>query len=106
MRAGLLARESITFQRNEESKTVSGQLVKIRKDVCTTRCNVIKQKGNEKEEAQEIFQTSTLIFQIRFNHLIKDTDTILYNGASYKVVLIDKNIWDRSMKITGTQINE
>lgn len=106
MRAGLLSRNYITILRFDETKTASGQLKKEKVEIATLRCNILKQKGYEKEEAKEIFQTATKIFHIRHYHDLLDTDLIQFDNQEYKIVLIDRNVWDRSIKITVQKIND
>jgi len=106
MRAGLLSRNFITILRFGETKTPSGQLKKEKVEIATLRCNVLKQKGNEKEEAKEIFQTATKIFHIRHYHDLLDTDLIRFDEQEYKIILIERNVWDRSIRITATKLND
>ena len=105
MRAGLL-KEFITIYRYENVQSPSGQITKDKKVVATVRTYRLKSNGSNKEVAKELFDTLRIIFQIRYNPEIQDSDFIKYNGNEFKITFVDNNIWDRTMKLTAEKINQ
>lgn len=105
MRAGLL-KEFITVYRYENIQSPSGQITKDKKVVGTFRAYRLKSNGANKEVAKELFDTLKIIFQIRYNPEIQDSDFIEYNKNDFKITFIDNNIWDRTIKLTAEKINQ
>lgn len=106
MRAGLLSRSFISVWRLWEEQTPSGQIKKTKKEVCKVRCYVKSQKGGEKEESKDIFDSREVIFQIRYNPYIKDSDFLTYQESDYKITFIKDNIFDHTKEITAQKINK
>lgn len=105
MRAGLL-KEFITIYRYENVQSPSGQIVKEKKITGTLRTYRLKSNGQNKEVAKELFDTLKIIFQIRYNPDVEDSDFIEYNNNEFKITFIDNNILDRTMKLTAEKINQ
>ena len=105
MRAGLLARDFIKIWRLEDIQSDSGQIKKEKIQVLRTRAYVISQQGIEKESGKELFNSATIIFRIRWNSEIKDTDYITYDDNDYKISFIRNNKFDRTKEITAVKIN-
>lgn len=105
MRAGLL-KEFITVYRYENIQSPSGQITKDKKVVGLFRAYKLKSNGSNKEVAKELFDSLRIVFQIRYNPNIEDSDFIEYNKNNFKIILIDNNIWDRTMKVTAEKINQ
>lgn len=105
MRAGLL-KEFITVYRYENIQSPSGQITKDKKVVGIFRAYRLKSNGTNKEVAKELFDTLKIIFQIRYNPEIQDSDFVEYNKNDFKITFIDNNIWDRTIKLTAEKINQ
>lgn len=99
------AKGFITIYRYENVQSPSGQITKDKKVVATVRTYRLKSNGSNKEVAKELFDTLRIIFQIRYNPEIQDSDFIEYNGNEFKITFVDNNIWDRTMKLTAEKIN-
>ena len=105
MKAGLL-REFITIYRYENIQSETGQITKEKKEIALLRAYRIKSTGSNKEVAKELFDSQSITFQIRYFSDIRDSDKLVYKDTEYKIVFIDENIWDRTLKITVQKINK
>ena len=105
MRAGLL-KEFITIYRYDNVQSASGQMTKEKQTMGTLRAYKLKSTGQNKEVAKELFDSLRIIFQIRYNPNIQDNDILEYNKNEFKIIHIDNNIWDRTMKLTAEKINQ
>ena len=105
MKAGLL-REFITIYRYENVQSPTGEITKQKKEIALLRAYRLKSTGQNKEVAKELFNSQSIVFQIRYFPDIQDSDILVYKDTEYKIVSIDENIWDRSLKITAQKINK
>lgn len=105
MKAGLL-REFITIYRYENVQSPTGEITKQKKEIALLRAYRLKSTGTNKEVAKELFDTQSIVFQIRYFSDIRDSDIISYKDTEYKITFIDENIWDRTLKITVQKINK
>lgn len=105
MKAGLL-REFITIYRYENVQSPTGEITKQKKEIALLRAYRLKSTGTNKEVAKELFDSQSIVFQIRYFPDIQDSDILVYKDTEYKIVSIDENIWDRSLKITVQKINK
>lgn len=107
MRAGLL-RETIIFEDLKETKGASGFVKKEYVPAFTVKAcrKKLSATVGDGVEAFEEFIGKTLIFQVRFNPAIKDTQRISYQGKKYSITLLDKQIQDKAYLITCRKINE
>lgn len=105
MKAGLL-REFITIYRYENVQSPTGEITKQKKEIALLRAYRLKSNGQNKEVAKELFDSQSITFQIRYFPDIQDSDILVYKDAEYKIVFIDENIWDRTLKITVQKINK
>lgn len=105
MRAALL-REFITIYRYENVQSSTGEITKKKKEIALLRAYRLKSTGTNKEVAKELFDTQSIVFQIRYFSDIRDSDILVYKDTEYKIVFIDENIWDRTLKITVQKINK
>lgn len=105
MRSALL-REFITIYRYENIQSETGQITKQKKEIALLRAYRLKSTGQNKEVAKELFDSQSITFQIRYFSDIRDSDIISYKDTEYKIVSIDENIWDRTLKITVQKINK
>jgi hypothetical protein len=108
MRSGLLAREFISLYRYENIQSSSGEITKEKKLIKNTRAYVIKSSLNttNEEQAKELFDQPKLVFQVRFIPDLTDQDILEYNNNEYRIIHIDQNIWDRTLKISAVKINK
>ena len=105
MRAALL-REFIIIYRYENIQSETGQIPKEKKEIALLRAYRLKSTGQNKEVAKELFDSQSIVFQIRYFPDIQDSDIISYKDTEYKITFIDENIWDRTLKITVQKINK
>lgn len=105
MRAALL-REFITIYRYENVQSPTGEITKQKKEIALLRAYRLKSNGSNKEVAKELFDSQSIVFQIRYFPDIQDSDIISYRDIEYKITNIDENIWDRTLKITVQKINK
>lgn len=105
MKAGLL-REFITIYRYENVQSPTGEITKEKKEIALLRAYRLKSNGSNKEVAKELFDSQSIVFQIRYFPDIQDSDILVYKDTEYKITFIDENIWDRSLKITVQKINK
>lgn len=105
MRAALL-REFITIYRYENVQSPTGEITKQKKEIALLRAYRLKSTGTNKEVAKELFDSQSIVFQIRYFSDIRDSDILVYKDTEYKIVFIDENIWDRTLKITVQKINK
>lgn len=108
MRAGLLAREFISLYRYHNIQSESGELTKERVLIKNTRAYVIKNSlsTTNEEQDKELFDQPKIIFQVRYVPDLTDRDMIEYKGDEFRIILIDENIWDRTLKITAIKANK
>lgn len=105
MKAGLL-REFIIIYRYENVQSPTGEITKQKKEIALLRAYRLKSTGQNKEVAKELFDTQSIVFQIRYFPDIRDSDILVYKDTEYKITNIDENIWDRTLKITVQKINK
>lgn len=106
MRAGLL-REILEFQELQAIRTSTGATRNEYVSILTTRAAkkkltaVVTQDG---VNASEQFIGNLLVFQIRYNKLIKDNQRVVYQNNEYSIQLLDRQI-DNTYHITLKKIN-
>lgn len=105
MKAGLL-REFIIIYRYENVQSPTGEITKQKKEIALLRAYRLKSNGSNKEVAKELFDSQSIVFQIRYFPDVQDSDIISYKDTEYKITFIDENIWDRTLKITVQKINK
>lgn len=105
MRAALL-REFIIIYRYENVQSPTGEITKQKKEIALLRAYRLKSNGQNKEVAKELFDSQSIVFQIRYFPDIQDSDILVYKDTEYKITFIDENIWDRTLKITVQKINK
>ena len=105
MRAALL-REFITIYRYENVQSPTGEITKQKKEIALLRAYRLKSNSQNKEVAKELFDSQSIVFQIRYFPDIQDSDILVYKDTEYKITFIDENIWDRTLKITVQKINK
>ena len=105
MRAALL-REFIIIYRYENVQSPTGEITKQKKEIALLRAYRLKSNSQNKEVAKELFDSQSIVFQIRYFPDIQDSDIISYRDIEYKITNIDENIWDRTLKITVQKINK
>lgn len=99
MRAGLL-REPILFQKRERIQSPSGAytsklVIKLR-----TKCYKLRERSIGREtNAKEEFYERDLRVQCRDNPLIEDSTDVMFQNKSYRILLIDKQIQDKTVII-------
>lgn len=108
MRAGLL-REILEFKELIATKTATGATRNEYVSILTTRAArkkltaVVTQDG---VNASEQFIGNILVFQIRYNPLIKDNQRVIYQNNEYSIQLLDRQIIDNSYIVTLKKINK
>ena len=99
MRAGLL-RERITFQKRERIQTASGAYSDKLSNLLVTKCYKLKQRPLGKEvNANEEFYERELRIQCRENPVIEQATDVIFQNRSYRILLIDNIIQDRTVII-------
>ena len=108
MGAGLLAKTFIQILRNQNIQTESGSIKKQTTVIHNLRARKMKENGSIKKEenGKELFDSYTVTFQIRYVPDIYVTDTLLYNNQEFKISLIERDVWDNTLKIHCTLINK
>lgn len=105
MQAGLLS-EKISFYKLEKVKTETGSEdnTYVREHDC--RARVTYTGGDRENENGDIFYSHHVIFEIRqgldFNELYR----IGWDGGMYRILCIEKNRHNQSIKIVADLINE
>lgn len=105
MRAGLL-RELIEFKEPKETQSDSGFPRKEYVSVYT--CKAYRKKLSavfgDGMNASEEFIGKTIVFQVRYHPIIKDTQRIGYCGNEYQIKLLDPQV-DQTYIITCSKID-
>ena len=105
MRAGQL-REPVVFQKETKTTSESGAKKTVYVDYLTTRCSKRKLSAvTGSMNVSEEFIGNTAIIQVRYNPLISDTDRVLYNGKTFSIRLLDKQLADNTYLITLSKAN-
>lgn len=107
MRAGSF-KEIFTFQECREQQGATGFVSKLWMDVFTCKGMKKKQTASPGDEmnASEVFIENTVIFQTYRYPSINDTQRIRWNGATWRIVLLDPQAFDNSYLITCKKENE
>lgn len=106
MRAGLL-KEILDFQEKVKTKMPSGATREEFVSILTTRAAkkkltaVVNQDG---VNASEQFIGNLIVFQVRYNPLIKANQQVIYRGESYSIQLLDHQS-DNTYIVTLKKIN-
>ena len=103
MRAGQL-RSFIEIYRQVEERTSSGAVSQVRKHICTLRCHLLKQNGYFKQTDYRETDKLSLVFETWQTDQVLDTDTLEWSNQEFKIVLIEKDILSRTMKLHCTKI--
>lgn len=87
MRAGLL-KEKLTFL--DEVKTSSSSGAPVKQWNAVYSCKAFKRQTSasigDGLNAKELFVNYNLVFQVRYNPLISDSQRVEYRGRMYKIV--------------------
>ncbi len=105
MRAGSL-REIITVQSQTITKDSFGSNNTVWGNKFTTRAQITTNSGNREVQNNEIVNTYTLTFTIRYYHEVEEANRILYNGKKYRILSVNKELVKQSVSIIGELINE
>lgn len=108
MRAGMLARDFVSFYRIQNIQTESGEITSEKVLIKECRCYVQKQSlsSSNLEVAKELFDQTKLVFQVRFIPGLTDRDVLIYRDEDYRISLIEQNLWDRTLKISAIKLNK
>lgn len=99
MRAGLL-REPILFQKRERIQSPSGAYTFKMVILLRTKCHKLRERPIGIEiNAKEEFYEQDLRVQCRDNPLIDASTDVMFQNKSYRILLIDKQIKDKSVII-------
>ncbi|MBK5721372.1 phage head closure protein [Dysgonomonas sp. Marseille-P4677] len=107
MRAGLL-REILVIQELRPVQSASGAMKKDYVSILKVRGNKLKLTAvmdRDGVNAGEEFLGDMIIFQIRYNPNINDSQRVIFQNIKYKIKLIDKQT-DNSLLLTLQKINE
>lgn len=106
MRSGLLARNRIKVWRWDEQQTPTGEVKRIKVEICTAHAYLYKQSGKHYIAAKELFDEATEVFTTRYTDLIRTNYFIEYKGNNYQITHIEENIYDRTLNITAKLLND
>lgn len=101
MRAGLL-RYPIIFLQENSVQSDSGAIRKEFTTMLSTRCEKIRQSptvGNE-VNAKEVFYENTVQVRLRNNALIAECGHCLFQNRTYRIVMKDDSIKERTTTLT------
>ena len=105
IRAGLLT-EHILIERITYIKNIFGANEKKWIRHINTRSIVKFNNGNRKIENNEIVNSYSLTFTLRFYHNITEDMRIVWNGKKYRILSIFPDKHKQSIEIIGDLINE
>lgn len=103
MRAGLLT-DPVTFRRAIITKNQYGQEETDWIDCISTRANVRFNSGSRVTENNEIINTYTVTFTVRYYHNIDEFMRILWKGKTYRILSIEED--KTKLTIIGELVNE
>lgn len=103
MRAGLL-REVAVFKHQATTTGPSGAQKKEWVDYLTTKAYRKKLSSTAGINVSEQFISSTVILQVRHNAAIVETDRVVYNGKTFSIVTLDRQI-DNTILLTLSKVN-
>jgi hypothetical protein len=72
------------------------------------KCKAAKVKSTGKFDlnAKELFHSNELIFKLRYNKLLTDKLIVGYDNEEYIISFLDKNLFDNTVQITLSKIND
>ena len=71
-----------------------------------TRANKLYSNGSFTLNANELFHTNTINFEIRIYHQISEVDRIKYNGEFYRILSLQPDVDLQKITITTELVNE
>ena len=86
-------------------QTNSGAITKNKVNIFNIKAAKIKENGNFKIEAKELFHENYISFKIRYNKLFNDNLIILYNNIEYRIISSEIEKYDNTISITIQKIN-
>jgi len=105
MRAGLLM-EHISFYKLEKVKTETGSEDNTYVLDHKCRARVTYLSGDRVNENGDIFYSSHVVFEIRQGLEFDELYRIEWDGDMYRILSIEKNKRNQSIKIVGDKVNE
>lgn len=98
--------ETLEFYAVEEVQTESG--FKHPTEIYRFKCKAYRAKNKENYvvDAEEIFHSSELTFQLRYRKEIKETDIVIYEGERYRITSLCPYKQENQLTIILSKINE
>lgn len=100
MQAGKLS-STITIQRQTETVTASGGVVKTWADLATVRAEIVQQTATEFLAGYGEAEDGTIIFRVRFRPGITTADRVSYAGRVYDLKEIKEIGRKRGLELRG-----
>ena len=104
-RAGLLD-EMIEIKRIVVTVNRYGERIENYNTYIKTRANVINDGGNKSVINNEIFNSYSKTFQVRYYVDVKDTDIIVWQKREYRIISVEKRRNENDILIKTELINE
>lgn len=107
MRAGLLT-ETLEFQELQQIKSTTGSVKKEYVKILEARASRRKLTAvvdGDGVNASEQFIGNMIVFQVRYNPLIKENQLVVYQGVKYSIQLLDRKL-DNTYIITLKKKND
>lgn len=98
--------EVITVVKSVNSKDSYGATTISWEDSYTTKASVVQNNGSRVVVNNEIFNSYTVEFVIRYYHLISEKDRIKWNNNLYQIESIIKDRRKNNKTIITTLVNE
>lgn len=98
--------EKLTFYEVKEVQSASGYKTTTEAERFTVRAYRARNKENYLVDANELFHSTELTFQIRYRKEITETDIVVYQGNRYRITSLCPYIQENQLTIILSKINE
>ena len=98
--------EKLTFYEVREVQSESGFKHTEEVKMFDVRAYRAKNKESYVVNADELFHSTELTFQIRYRKEIQDTNIVVYNGSRYRITSLNPYIQENQITIILSKINE
>ncbi len=99
-------REVLTIYEVREEQSASGFKHTVEVERCKVRAYRLRNKENYVVDANELYHSTELTFQIRYRKDITETDIVEYSGDRYRITSLSPYLHDNQITIILSKINE
>ena len=98
--------DKLSFYEPIETTSPSGYKKSDEKLICTVRAYRLKNKENYGVDAEALYHSTELQFQLRMRPDLKETDIVVYDGNRYRITSFSPYKAENQLTIMLAKIND